>query len=434
MAPSIMNLVQPKDDQESTVVPQRNPHAALPIDYNFDIIGGGDDDGDGDVSLLTVPRSPMNQGASFSPPPPPPKQQQVQSVVIDNNNSHVASQHRGLVDEDEEFDVVVSNDDFQQQQHQGEDNGLIDLGDDEQSWLANMQGSVGDDEEQQQQAMMTEEELQAEYKRKREEKSRLMAEYRMLRDMGYVGSDEPELTHSTSMDELTRVVERLRAQHELDESIKWQRQMLIMFTNTVEDVLEPNSKLNIFGLKLQGWSESVFNKIHDFDRIFEQLHHKYKSQYTSMPEIQLAKALLTSAYFYHTSQKLAQKRSASSSPHQQQFEEVMRQNPHLRQQYEATLRHMGSASMPGATSGGERVVSDILHEQRAPVAMPAVHPHQQQQHPVMSGPSTNVIDEIMAMPTTSVHPMSNDGHGDDDEDGSEFYAEDILDLSEEDEL
>lgn len=414
---------QSKDDLESTVVPQRNPHAELPIDYNFDIIGSDNDyDDDGESFVLN---NNQLDSPSFSPSPQP---QVVPSVLSSRGPKHL--QNSGLVDISEEQHLGGGEDDAfsiasQQQQFDEEEGGLIDMGQEDQAWLTNLQQQQqvdGDDVDDEEEGRpMTHEELQEEYKRKREEKSRLMAEYRMLRDMGYVGSDEPELTHSTSMEELTRVVERLRAQHELDESIKWQRQMLIMFTNTVEDVLEPDSKLNIFGLKLQGWSESVFNKIHDFDRIFEQLHYKYKSQYTSMPEIQLAKALLTSAYFYHTSQKLAQKRSASSSPQQRQFEEVMRQNPHLRQQYEAALHHMGSASMPQASSGAEHIVADIIHEQRPPVV--------QAPPPTMNGPmNNNVIDEIMAMPTQ--HPMSNDNGSDDYSD----YEEDILDLSEEDGL
>ena len=138
---------------------------------------------------------------------------------------------------------------------------------------------------------------------------------------------------SSNYEEMKHEYERLVNQKELDQSVKFQRKMLIAFVTAIEFL---NNKFDPFDVKLDGWSENVHEGINDYDDIFEELHEKYKSKAKMAPELRLMLSLGGSAFMFHLTNTMFK----SSLPG---MEDVMRQNPDLMKQFAAaTANTMGN--------------------------------------------------------------------------------------------
>jgi hypothetical protein len=60
-----------------------------------------------------------------------------------------------------------------------------------------------------------------------------------------------------------------------------------------------NTRFDPFDVKLDGWSESVNDGIHDYDDVFEELFEKYKGKGKMAPELRLMMSLAGSAFMFH---------------------------------------------------------------------------------------------------------------------------------------
>ena len=72
--------------------------------------------------------------------------------------------------------------------------------------------------------------------------------------------------------------------------------MLIAFVTAIEFL---NNKFDPADLKLDGWSESVHENVHDYDDVFEELHEKYKEKASMAPELKLMLMLGGSGFMFH---------------------------------------------------------------------------------------------------------------------------------------
>ena len=154
-----------------------------------------------------------------------------------------------------------------------------------------------------------------------EEKFKLLCLLERLEKRGI--KTHKKFSMSSNYDEMKHEFERLTAQREMDQSVKFQRKMLIAFVTAIEFL---NSKFDPFDAKLDGWSESVHEGINDYDDIFEELHEKYKSKSKMAPELRLLLTLGGSAFMFHLTNTMFK----SSLPG---MDDVMRQNPDLMKQF-----------------------------------------------------------------------------------------------------
>ena len=116
---------------------------------------------------------------------------------------------------------------------------------------------------------------------------------------------------------------KLKKQREVDNSIKFQRKMLMACVTGLEFM---NGRFDPFSVKLDGWSESVNENLNDYDEIFEELGEKYGGGGEMSPEIRLLFTLAGSAFMFHLSNTMFK----SSIPG---MDDVLRQNPELMQQF-----------------------------------------------------------------------------------------------------
>lgn len=157
-------------------------------------------------------------------------------------------------------------------------------------------------------------------------------------------------TMDSSLTEIREEYERLKAQRNVQNSVKFQRKMLMACVTGIEFL---NTRFDPFDAKLDGWSESVHENVDEYDEIFEELHEKYKSKGKMAPEIKLLMSLTGSAFMFHLTQSLFK----TSMPG---VGDVMRQNPDLMRQFaSATVGSMASSN-PDMGGGLGSFMSDAI--------------------------------------------------------------------------
>jgi DNA-binding Lrp family transcriptional regulator len=171
------------------------------------------------------------------------------------------------------------------------------------------------------------------------EKQEFIRRLERLEKAGYQPSKR--YTMQSDYNDIKFEYEKLKAMKDVDSSIKFSRKILMGVASGAEFL---NKRFDYFGLKLDGWSESVMENIGDYDEVFEELHEKYKEKVKMSPEIKLLAMVGGSAFMFHLTSTLFK----SSIPNVQ---DMMRQNPDFAKAYqEQTLNNMRNnlGDTPGA--------------------------------------------------------------------------------------
>ncbi len=166
----------------------------------------------------------------------------------------------------------------------------------------------------------------------RKEKTDLINKLQRLEKKGFPVSRK--FTMDNSLDEIKAEFDRLVDARQLENSIKFQRQMMVGLVTGLEMM---NEKFNPLDWKLDGWSESVHENIEDFDEVFEELYDKYKGKGNMPPEARLLFMLAGSGFMFHMSNSFFRKQAPS-------MDDIFAQNPGLRAQFATAA---ASAAGPG---------------------------------------------------------------------------------------
>ena len=232
------------------------------------------------------------------------------------------------------------------------------------------------------------------YEQRRERKINALASLRRLEEAGYLPAGDKKFSFTSDLAEIEDTVERLKLQRDLDSSIKVQRKFLVGFANVVEFVC--STEYNIFDLKLEGWSDSIFENITDYDEVFEELYYKYKDSVALMPEIKLVMMVGGSAMMFHMSRELFSKTSSKVPG----FDEVMARDPDLRRKYTdvaAGIAKDRGMPMPSKADGGAGFLKDMMNNfkpGRSPSQKPQQQPQMQRPNPSRPRVPMNAPDDI----------------------------------------
>lgn len=222
------------------------------------------------------------------------------------------------------------------------------------------------------------------------EKQELLFKLKRLEQKGIPLSKH--YSRADSLADMRDEYNRVKSQRDLENSIKFQRKALLMTTNGTEFV---NKRFDPFGLKLNGWSESVSESIDDYDEVFEELHEKYKGKGEIAPEIKLLMMVGGSAAMFHMSAKLFGNAD-------QNINDIMNSNPDLKRQFtEAAIRNE-------LNNGNQNT-----NYNDQPLPKPSYNPDES----VMSPPEDIDIDRILSSidqiapsnPESSVEPKKRRG-------------------------
>ena len=156
---------------------------------------------------------------------------------------------------------------------------------------------------------------------------------------------------SHSLHEIKEEYSRLKAQRDLDVSVKFQKKMMMAFVAGTEFL---NSRYDPFDLKLDGWSETVHENSDDYDDIFEELHEKYKDKAKVAPELRLMMSLSGSAFMYHMTNSFFSSGGSGSN-----MANMMRQNPDVMNQMKENV--INSASQNHESPFFGKFMGDMLN-------------------------------------------------------------------------
>ena len=305
-------------------------HAIQGVDYGLDMLDAGGPNGEpqggagsvnGSHNGHQVPPSPSigqqsnhsyNQQGPYSPPPPPHQQQHQQ------HQQHQQQHHpHGQPQEPQYSQPMEQMSGFGTESEilSNRDSFVPGAGFVDSSFMGGMAPEMS-------------------YEEKRRRKTDALARLARLEQQGYQPAGKKG-SHTTELNELEAMVEKLTAQRDLDSSIKFQRKILIGFATLAESVCE-HDEYNIFELDLQGWSESLYENITDYDEVFEELYLKYKDVAHIPPEVKLISMVVGSAWMYHMSRNMFGK-AASKVPG---FDDVMSFDPDLKKHYQQTATNL----------------------------------------------------------------------------------------------
>ena len=173
---------------------------------------------------------------------------------------------------------------------------------------------------------------------------------------------------------------RIIEEREAENSIKFQRKMMMAFITGLEFL---NNRYDPFDIKLDGWSESVHENVNDYDEVFEELHEKYKEKTHIAPELKLMLMLGGSAFMFHLTSTMFK----TSLPG---MNDIMQQNPDLMKQFaNAAMSQMGNDN-PGFTN----LMSDVNSGGFGGRPQSPPPPPQMAMRRDMDGPKG--VDEILA--------------------------------------
>ncbi len=189
-----------------------------------------------------------------------------------------------------------------------------------------------------------------------------------------------KFTLASSLDEMRLELDRLKKDREIDQSVKFQRKVMLTLVTGVELL---NNKFDPVGARLDGWSENINDQIDDYDEVFEELHDKYKGKAKMAPEFKLLFMLGGSAFMFHMTNTMFKTQMPG-------LEQVLKQNPELMRQFAAatasTMQQNTAQSNP-LMSGLSGMFSNMF----SPPPQQAPPQPSNQQRPNMKGP-TNVDD------------------------------------------
>ena len=150
-----------------------------------------------------------------------------------------------------------------------------------------------------------------------EEKQELLYRLDRLDKSGYPSSKRYNM--NSNLEEVRAEYNKLKKQRDVDKSIKFSRKTLMAFTSGVEFL---NNKFDPFDFKLDGWSESMYENLGDYDEIFEELHEKYKEKVKMPPELRLLMMVGGSAFMFHLTNTLFKSKMPG-------LNDILKQNPDL---------------------------------------------------------------------------------------------------------
>ena len=175
------------------------------------------------------------------------------------------------------------------------------------------------------------------------EKQALLLKLARLERRGYCPAKK--YTMNDNYKELKSVTDSLEYEKNRDDAVKMQRKGLMTVVSILEYV---NTSYNPFDLHLDGWTESVFENLDDYDDVFEELYEKYQTNISVSPEVKLIGMVGGSALMFHFTKALFSK--SSDVPN---FNDVMNTNPELKRQYvEAASKQYGNNRRSGGSGSG----------------------------------------------------------------------------------
>ena len=269
---------------------------------------------DDDLNLLVNPKKARNMGSSS-------EESNFEEDEDDDNVSIVSGDNHNInFNEAEDRDEGKSQNNFNFFQNTGFGGGAnnSDESDDDKS-IASLRSDSSSVRRSPPKREKTMEEIL-------EEKQELLYRLERLEKNGFKSARKFNI--NSNLEEIRYEYDRLKKQRDVDKSIKFSRKILMAIISGIEFL---NGRFDPFDIKLEGWSESIYENLQEYDEVFEELHEKYKSKVKMAPELRLIMMVGGSAFMFHLTNTLFKSKMPG-------LDEIMKQNPEL-------MKNVQSAAM-----------------------------------------------------------------------------------------
>jgi len=172
-----------------------------------------------------------------------------------------------------------------------------------------------------------------------DEKADLLNKLARLQKKGF--SPNKKFGAHCDIEELRTEYKRITYGIEAEQSIKFQRRMLMACVTGIEFL---NKRYDPLDLHLDGWSESMMENMDDYDGVFEELYAKYRNKVSVAPEIKLVMMVGGSAMMFHLTSSMFK----AAVPN---INDILKQNPDLVKNMVDAVK---SAQPPAPPTDGRR--------------------------------------------------------------------------------
>lgn len=174
-----------------------------------------------------------------------------------------------------------------------------------------------------------------------EEKADLLNRLQRLSKKGFHTNKRTNI--DTPIEDLRTEYKRITYSIEVENSIKFSRRALMACVTGLEFL---NKRYDPFELSLDGWSETMYGQISDYDSVFEDLYHKYHTKVAVAPEIKLMMMVGGSAMMFHLSSTMFK------SAQNLNMGDILQSNPGLMSDIMKAAQGTGGAASAGDTPSG----------------------------------------------------------------------------------
>jgi len=182
-----------------------------------------------------------------------------------------------------------------------------------------------------------------------QEKQEMLYRLERFEQNGFKASRKFNMT--SNYDDIKFEYERIKKQRDVDKSIKFQRKILMAVSSGVEFL---NGKFDPLNIKLDGWSESIYENLQEYDEVFEDLHEKYKEKVKVAPELKLLMMVGGSAFMFHLTNSLFKSKMPGLG-------DILQQNPELARNVQQAA--MNSMKQNEAKSGNSDPLFGMMMNQ-----------------------------------------------------------------------
>ena len=174
------------------------------------------------------------------------------------------------------------------------------------------------------------------------------------------------------LDEMRMELEQIKKDREMDSSIKQFSQWFVTGMSAMEWSSKNINAVRMFGLNLDGLSESAQMNVGEFEEDFEELYELYGDKMKVHPLVRIPMRICFMVYMVHLTNQMAQKAPIPN------IQEIMRQNPEIGRQLAGAAMQQQSQQMrsvtPPAPAAPSNPLSGLMSFMSGTVQQPTAPP------------------------------------------------------------
>jgi hypothetical protein len=182
-------------------------------------------------------------------------------------------------------------------------------------------------------------------------------------------------TMDSPLDEMRMELDQVKKDREMDASIRQFSQWFVTGMSAMEWSSKNINAVRMFGLQLDGLSDSAQMNVGEFEEDFEELYELYGDKMKVHPLVRIPMRICFMVYMVHLTNQMAQKAPIPN------IQEIMRQNPEIGRQLAGAAMQQQAAgmrsvtpSMPAPAPASNNPLSGLMSFMSGTVQQPSTPP------------------------------------------------------------